>query len=49
MKIVKIFINQAQNAAHAPEYLMPFAHGLTLFSFSVSSVSIVITVLLDDW
>jgi hypothetical protein len=36
-----------KNAAHAPELLMPFAHFLTLFS--VSSVSIVITVLLDDW
>lgn len=47
MKIVRTFIIQAKNAAYAPELLKPFAHFLTLFS--VSSVSIVITVLLDDW
>jgi hypothetical protein len=47
MKIVKKIINQAKNTAYTSELLMTSAHFLTLFS--VSSVSIVITILLNDW
>ena len=46
LKIVKKFVNKSKNTSHTPELLMSSAHFLTLFS--IRSVSIVITVLLDD-